>query len=179
MMQMLAAGGMPILADAFRQPDEDNPKGYLEWEPVKRLRDQPDKISAAEGLAVKIVSPLIESLPDPFHYQVVFMERPIDETLRSQAEMVRRRSGAIPSADTDPQLHAIYEKHLRQVLAWMEDRENFRVLHVSYADLVREPLIQSVRVREFVDRSLDVEAMARQVDPLLYRQRLSLASGLS
>src|ERR1700733_658429 len=32
MMQMLDAGGLPVLADGERKPDPDNPKGYLEGE---------------------------------------------------------------------------------------------------------------------------------------------------
>ena len=30
MMQMLAAGGMPIMSDEIRAPDTHNPRGYLE-----------------------------------------------------------------------------------------------------------------------------------------------------
>ena len=37
MMQMLAAGGMPILSDGERRADVDNPRGYLEWERIKQL----------------------------------------------------------------------------------------------------------------------------------------------
>ena len=36
-MQMLAAGGMPVLIDGERQADADNPRGYYEWERIKRL----------------------------------------------------------------------------------------------------------------------------------------------
>ena len=41
MMQMLAAGGMPLLTDSERKPDADNPRGYCEWEPVKLLGQFP------------------------------------------------------------------------------------------------------------------------------------------
>jgi len=37
MMNMLAAGGVPILSDSIRNADEDNPNGYFEFEPVKQL----------------------------------------------------------------------------------------------------------------------------------------------
>ena len=33
MMQMLEAGGHPLLTDQVRGPDESNPRGYLEFEP--------------------------------------------------------------------------------------------------------------------------------------------------
>ena len=38
-MQMLKAGGMELLTDEIRTPDEDNPRGYYEYEPVKKLND--------------------------------------------------------------------------------------------------------------------------------------------
>ena len=41
MMQMLAAGGVPILSDGERRADVDNPRGYLEWERMKQLPKDP------------------------------------------------------------------------------------------------------------------------------------------
>ena len=38
LMQMLAAGGLDILSDGLREADEDNPRGYFEFERVKKLR---------------------------------------------------------------------------------------------------------------------------------------------
>ena len=38
-MQMLAAGGVPLLTDEARPPDADNPRGYFECVAVKRLPD--------------------------------------------------------------------------------------------------------------------------------------------
>ena len=40
LMQMLAAGGMGVLSDGLRAADEDNPRGYLEFEPVKNLLER-------------------------------------------------------------------------------------------------------------------------------------------
>jgi hypothetical protein len=39
MMQMLEAGGMPIVTDSIREPDEDNPRGYYEFEKVKEIKE--------------------------------------------------------------------------------------------------------------------------------------------
>jgi len=41
MMQALEAGGMPVLTDGIRKNDEDNPKGYYEFEPVKKTTTDP------------------------------------------------------------------------------------------------------------------------------------------
>ena len=37
LMQMLDAGGYPVLCDDQRPPDADNPRGYFEYSPVRRL----------------------------------------------------------------------------------------------------------------------------------------------
>jgi hypothetical protein len=43
MMKMLEAGGVPIMTDALRTADIDNPKGYYEYERVKELEKETDK----------------------------------------------------------------------------------------------------------------------------------------
>ena len=37
MMQILERAGIPLLTDGVRSADLDNPRGYHEFEPVKRL----------------------------------------------------------------------------------------------------------------------------------------------
>ena len=49
MMQALEAGGIPALTDNIRQNDEDNPKGYYEFEPVKKTRDNSSKCRNTAG----------------------------------------------------------------------------------------------------------------------------------
>ena len=43
LMGMLEASGLPILTDHVRTADEDNPKGYFEFEKVKQLEEEKDK----------------------------------------------------------------------------------------------------------------------------------------
>ena len=38
-MKMLEAGGIPPLTDQIRTADDDNPKGYYEFERAKKLRE--------------------------------------------------------------------------------------------------------------------------------------------
>ena len=59
MMQMLAAGGVPVLTDGVRAPDADNPRGYFEFEPVKRTKRDASWVAQARGKAVKVVYPLL------------------------------------------------------------------------------------------------------------------------
>src|SRR5579885_3750093 len=90
MMQMLVAGGMSALTDGERKPDDDNPRGYYEWERIKLLPREPELIAEAEGKVAKVISQLLMSLPSGRDYRVVFMERALPEVVASQAEMIRR-----------------------------------------------------------------------------------------
>jgi len=170
MMQMLAAGGMAVLTDCERKPDADNPRGYYEWEPAKLLPMQPQRIDEAEGKVVKVISQLLLSLPAGRNYRVIFMERPLPEVLASQEEMLRRQ-GKTDSLSSDL-LTSAFKDHLRQVRAWLEARTDIAVCRVGYRKLVTEPSAITQAVRDFLARDLNVEAMTRQVDPTLYRNRL-------
>ena len=70
MMQMLEAGGLPVLSDGERKADTDNPKGYLEWERIKQLPKEPGLIVEAEGKVVKVISQLILALHE---YDPIFV----------------------------------------------------------------------------------------------------------
>jgi hypothetical protein len=170
MMQMLVAGGMTPLSDGERVADADNPRGYLEWERIKTLPKDPGCIAEAEGKVVKVISRLLLALPAGHDYRVIFMQRPLPEVLASQDEMMRRRGtfkeGANPAAMT-----AAFEKHLREVYAWMGSKAYVRSIEVAYQDTLRRPQEISRGLQEFLGIALNIEAMTQQVDDSLYRNR--------
>jgi hypothetical protein len=169
MMQMLEAGGMSILTDFQREPDVDNPRGYLEWEPAKLLPKEPHRIDEAEGKAVKVVSQLLLSLPEGRDYKVIFMERPLPEVLASQEKMLARRGTKVPA---DPvAIGNAFQDHMREVVAWLEERPQIPVHRVGFRKLLRDPAGTAASVCAFLSLDLDAGAMALQVDPNLYRNR--------
>jgi hypothetical protein len=170
MMQMLAAGGMPILSDGERQADVDNPRGYLEWERIKQLPKDPACIAEAEGKAVKVISLLLLSLPEGHEYRVIFMQRPIAEVLASQEVMLHHRGTSKPGTDNSV-VAAAFEKNLRAVDAWLDSKSYVKTLRVSYHDALRNAEGTAQELAEFLGIGLNVEAMTRQVDATLYRNR--------
>jgi hypothetical protein len=116
MMQMLVAGGMTPLSDGERTADADNPRGYLEWERIKRLPNDPGCIAEAEGKVVKVISRLLLSLPAGHEYRVIFMQRLFPEVLASQDQMLRRR-GTYKEGANPAVMASAFEKHLREVYA--------------------------------------------------------------
>jgi len=172
MMQMLVAGGMTALADGERQADTDNPRGYLEWERIKQLPNDPSCIAEAEGKVVKVISRLLLSVPPGHEYRVVFMQRPLPEVLASQDQMLRRRGtykeGANPAA-----IASAFEKHLKEVYGWLDNTAYVRSLRVPYHQVLSNPKAVSEELIAFLETDLNLDAMRAQVDSSLYRNRTS------
>lgn len=170
MMQMLVAGGMTPLSDGERAADADNPRGYLEWERIKTLPNDPGCIAEAEGKVVKVIWRLLLSLPAGYEYRVIFRQRPLPEVLASQDQMLRRRGtykeGANPAA-----MAAAFEKHLREVYGWLESTPYVKFIRVSYHEALKQPEGISRKVAEFLGVPLNIKAMLQQVDDSLYRNR--------
>jgi hypothetical protein len=170
MMQMLVAGGMIPLSDGERKADDDNPRGYLEWERIKTLPQDPGCIAEGEGKVVKVISRLLLSLPTRHEYRVIFMQRPLPEVLASQDQMMRRR-GTFKEGANPAIMSAAFEKHLREVYAWMDGKDYVKALRVSYHDAMARPRDLGEQIAAFLGIVLNVDAMAQQVDASLYRNR--------
>src|ERR1044071_4928925 len=103
LMQMIEKGGMPIVTDKVRTPDEDNPKGYHEFERIKEIDKTTDKswLKNYRGQVIKTISFLLQDLPLDLNYRVVFMRRDIAEVLRSQNKMLERSGAKDPVVSDD------------------------------------------------------------------------------
>jgi hypothetical protein len=170
MMQMLAAGGLNVLVDGVRAADEDNVRGYFEYEAVKRTRDDSAWLQQAVGKAVKMVYLLLYDLPRDYQYRVVLMERAMDEVLASQDTMLARR-GKQGSTLTPAQMAAAFARQRQRVEQWLAEQPNFKVLKVHYHEVLADPSGQSARLNEFLDARLDQAAMIASVDPGLRHQK--------
>ena len=170
-MKMLASGGLETIVDNIRTADEDNPKGYFEDERVKDLAEMEDTtwIRAARGKVIKVVSSLLHYLPNDNDYRVIFMRRNLHEVLASQAKMLDRRGEENTSEDED--MLRMYESHLEKVKFQLRFRDWFDVLYLDFAEVVGDPEKAATAINDFLGGGLDVEAMATQVDPNLYRNR--------
>jgi hypothetical protein len=171
MMKMLEAGGIPPYTDHIRTPDDDNPKGYYEFERVKKLPEGDTAwLPDAKGKAVKVISALLEHLPTKYSYRVLFMQRKMEEILASQTQMLIR-SGQPTDKVGDDQLAEMYEKHLAKVNSWLAAQTNFSVIYLDYNQLLIDPEKYAAQVNEFLGGVLNPRDMAAIVDANLYRQR--------
>jgi len=170
MMKMLTAGGLELLTDNIRAADEDNPKGYFEFERVKQIENDKAWLEDARGRVVKLISALLKHLPSAYNYKVIFMRRAMPEILASQRQMLIRRG---EPADTvpDDKMAAMFNKHVAQVESWLAAQPNIDVLYVSYNEVMKDSRPHAERINVFLGGSLKVDEMVSVVDRGLYRQQ--------
>jgi hypothetical protein len=171
MMKMLEAGGIPPLTDQIRAADGDNPKGYYEFERVKKL-DKGDTawLPDAQDKTVKVISALLKHLPGDYNYRVIFMRRNIEEILASQKKMLINR-GEPTDKVSDEELTQMFDKHLKTVMDWMAAQPNVDVIYVSYNEILQDPTEPAQKINQFLGNTLNVEKMVSIVDPKLHRQK--------
>ena len=172
LMQMLAAGGLDVLSDQSRLADEDNPRGYLEFEPVKNLMRDAKWLLEARGKAIKIIAPLLAALPAGLHCRVILCERDLDEVLDSQERMLLHR-GRLPAATPKRRrmLKEEYQRTLGRAKAMLARRPGTHLLVVEHRSTISNPLAIAERINRFLGGGLDAGRMAAAVDPSLHRSR--------
>jgi hypothetical protein len=172
LMQMLEAGGMSILADQVRQADEDNPRGYFEFEATKKLIQDQSWIAAAKGKALKVVVPLVCALPPGYRYRVLLIERDYEEILDSQAKMILHRGVDLPdSPERRERLQREFARALARTKTTLGGRPDVQLLVLRHEDVMRDPEGAARLIDGFAGGTLDQARMAAVVDGSLHRNR--------
>ncbi len=169
MMKMLEAGGIPVLVDHIRKPDEDNPKGYYEFEKVKHMDQDCSWLDDAGGKAVKMVSKLLKDLPAEKHYKIIFMRRHMDEIIRSQNKMLERGKGRVDSQN-DSLVAELFEKHLLEMEKWIKKQPYLDCIYISYNEMLKNPEPYIKQIDTFLGGMPEAANMKSVIDKSLYRQ---------
>lgn len=172
MMKILAEGGLSVVMDQSRTADEDNPNGYFELELVKRMSEgNIEWLADAGGKVVKVISGLLEHLPQEYSYKVIFMEREIKEILASQRKMLAHRNEELKA--TDIEIERQFQKHLSALKPWLVRQPNMEVLYINYNAFLADPELFCKRLIEFTNTPLDLGRMLSVPTRDLYRNRVS------
>jgi hypothetical protein len=151
--------------------DSDNPKGYYEFERVKKIPNGDiEWMENAKGKAVKVISELLKYLPAKYEYKVIFMHRKMEEIVRSQNKMLMNLGK--PIAVDDAFVVELLSKHLKSLRTWLDKQHNISVLDIDYNQLIvnPNPLLSDINI--FFNSSLSVENMKQAIDLKLYRNRV-------
>lgn len=170
MMQLLAAGGLEPLTDELRTPDQSNPRGYFEYEPVKSLARDQSWLPSARGKVVKIIVQLLPFLPADLPLRIILMQRDLDEVLASQAKMLNK---SIPPGQWQV-LKETFQKHWEQARQTFAARPGSSVMVVNHRELLTEPEAVLEQLVSFLaPANLQRRAMLAAIDPTLYRNRVN------
>ncbi len=185
MMQMLEAAGISPYEDGKRQADESNQRGYYEHESVTQLMHaspaQKAWVSKARGHALKVVAPVLSSLPlydqaeggeesqprTALSYRVIFMERAMEEVLASQHTMLGRLGEA--PIQGNPQQG--YLQQVRAAKAWLKARD-IPALSISFNKLCAGEQQELDALLTFLAATHQREQVRACIDSSLYRTQL-------
>ncbi len=169
MMRMLEAGGLSVVTDSFPPPDQFNVGGYYEHANVRKLYNQQDGswLWMAEGKVVKIFYRGIPALPSIYDYLVIFMERPLEDSITSWKRLVVQWSPmdaakGLPEA-MRPDVRDVVTANKAAALAFVKTQPHIKVMHVAYADVLADPTGQSEAIEKFLKLGLDTVKMAAVV----------------
>lgn len=166
MMQMLKAGGADLLVDDLRQNDDNNPKGYMEYEPVKKLLTNNSWLKDQNGKTIKIILQLLNALDMTCDYKIIMMDRDLEEILKSQQKMLGKKEETL-----NLKLMTTFEQQKEKINGWLSGKPNIQVLHVKYADVIENPVHEANRINLFLSETMNEEKMVQAVDEQLYRNR--------
>lgn len=163
-MQMLeAAGSIPILFDEVRQADENNPKGYYEFAPIRRLAKDKACLQLALGKAVKVYAQLLHHLPADYNYKIIFIDRNADEVLKSQQKVLGKQKhlqeNAFPLG-----LDQTLKKQIEKVQTWINVQPNIQILELEYEQVIKDPIDNATLISSFLGETLNPVEMSKVIN---------------
>lgn len=151
-MQMLAAGGYPVLGD------------FPAYEPeIANLDRNPEKlIRAASGNAVKVLDPQITEWPLGAFAKVIFVSRNHRQQAMSQVKFLRLVAGIPTPANAVDGFAASYKKSQIEFDVEFSDCE---ILRLTFEDIIMLPMNAATRINAFIGGGLKLMPMAKTVLP--------------
>lgn len=168
MMQVLAAGGIPVSYSEKRKPDVHNPKGYYELEGgkiINRLIQGTFPFESYKGAFIKITAYGLSYLP-PGHYKIIYMERNLEEVLDSMEKMAQLTD------ENREETKQSFEKLNEKIIKDIQMKKHTDILFVNYNDVLRDPETNIGKICKFIGPyHYDTSKMIAVIDSTLYRQR--------
>jgi len=163
MMQILQAGGIPLLYDTTVTSDH-NPDGFFEWAAGREYNTHPDWPQIVEGKAVKFFLRRAQMLSPDLDCRVVIMVRDPLEIAKS--------SNLFRSLPIDQDLENETIRMAEKLAAIRTAFPAFPVLEIPYSEIVQAPDLWLPVIVDFL--SLDpanLSAMRAVIKPELYRNK--------
>lgn len=178
MMQILEHSGIKAFSDKERVADQSNRKGYFEHKLVKKLISSKNRqwVTEARGKSLKVVAPLLHYLPrfekqitKPIYYRVIFMERDMNEVLKSQKTMLNNLGNSISQGDKNPSPEKAYIQQVKFAKEWCK-KFNIPAISISFNKLLNDNNSEKKKLFDAFP-NLSEEDIENVVDTALYRSK--------
>lgn len=155
---------MPVLANRQENTRDTLFKRTMDLSDFEYLRRFPETIDQAVGKAIKLYSMYLYNLPPGRAYRVLYLNRDLQEIADAGLAAAKEGSAA-EFLRLTPKAYLL-GAHRKRVKTWLNSREDIETLNLNFADLVTYPYWQSLKIRNFLDRELNIESMSGLVRPL-------------
>ncbi len=158
LVEMLQAGGISVFVDQSEKTEEDFFKRSLNGNSYEYLARFPKTIRKAKGKVLKLYSMYLYNLPPEKDFRVLYINRDLQDIVDAGHALSLKNPQAKYLRLT--QKAYLLGAHRQRVKDWMAKREGIEFLNLHYDNLVTDPFLQSLKIRNFLDRELDIEAMS-------------------
>ena len=168
MMQVLAAGDVPIAFSKSRHPDIHNPKGYYELEGgkiINKLIQGTFPFEDYKGQFIKITAFGLLYLPAG-KYKIIYMERNLEEVLDSMEKMAKIAD------ENREETKQSFKKLNEKIKNEIPTKKDIDFLLINYNDFLKNPQTNIENVCRFIGPyHFETKKMIAVIDEQLYRQR--------
>lgn len=169
MMNILYQSGIAVLTDNIRKADENNPAGYFEFEPVKKMASDVSWIHLAENKAVKIIAQLLKYLPPAHRYKIIFMQRDIAEVIASQQKMLGKNTNAKNTA----LLAETFLKQIENITEWLNKQANIETIFLNHKEIIYNSTEALNKLSVFLNNQSILKSGIKAIEPNLHRNKLA------
>jgi len=131
-------------------------------------------LNEALGKVVKVVAPLLSHLDPKYEYRVIYMERDLEEIVRSQNRMLERL-GKVGARRSPEDLKKMLKNQDVQARSLMAQHPRIESLVISHRETIANPSSVAEKIIRFVDAdgALDSNTceMAAAIRPELHREK--------
>jgi|GEM_PF-4873282 len=172
-LQMLSAGGLEPLRDDKKQHPA-NQITSMRWSGLDQLPENPDIIEETRGQLIKVPSHQLGNLPSHHHYRVIYVTRPLEETVASQQAHAHILN---PDQSETEHMIEVQEKHQDELLTCLRNAPNIELVEIDYHQIMTNPIVPFSQLKESLNHLLPVPAgMLLSIRPHLYRRRMAESS---
>ncbi len=143
-MQLLDAGGYPCIGT---YPMYENEGFLADWK------------DDWKGNAIKLVDTHL-LIPQPGEYSVIMLQRNRKEQTKSMIQFLKLSNMPVTKAQKI-HLRKTLDRDYPIIYKWVKQQKE--VLHITFEDIINEPVVISSMIAKFVDQPLNKTAMANRV----------------